>query len=100
MLNAPVLRAIPTRDLTVRIELDKAALPLRDLPKLRESILLLDRNANDPVDISANEHVIARGELMLTTEQRCVRVTEILREKHPARRAPGAYPSESSPRCS
>lgn len=84
MLNAPVLRAISTRDLTVRIELGKAELPLRDLPKIRESILLLDRNANDPVDIIVNNKVIARGELMLMNDELCVRVTELLPENQPA----------------
>ena len=81
MLTAPVLRAIPSRDLNVRIELGRAEIPFRDLHKLRESIVLLDRKANDPVDIVVGEKVVARGELMLMNDELAVRVTELVQEQ-------------------
>jgi flagellar motor switch protein FliN/FliY len=63
----------------IEIQLGCAQLPLRELGKLRASVLLLDRAADDPVDLVVDNRLIARGQLMSMHGHVAVRVTEVLR---------------------
>src|SRR5437016_4153584 len=66
-------------ELTVTIELGRARMTLADVMKLGEgSVLVLDRAADEPVDIVVNDRIVARGEVVVIDEKFAVRVTEIL----------------------
>lgn len=66
-------------NLQVTIELGRARMLVEDVLKLGEgSVVELDRLAGDPVDIYANERLIARGEILVLNDNFCVRVSEVL----------------------
>ncbi|GIK16488.1 MAG: hypothetical protein BroJett003_14520 [Planctomycetota bacterium] len=66
-------------NLQVTIELGRTRMLVEDVLKLGEgSVVELDRLAGDPVDIYANERLIARGEILVLNDNFCVRVSEVL----------------------
>ncbi|MCG3129767.1 MAG: hypothetical protein FLDDKLPJ_00502 [Phycisphaerae bacterium] len=66
-------------NLQVTIELGRTRMLVEDVLKLGEgSVVELDRLAGDPVDIYANERLIARGEILVLNDNFCVRVGEVL----------------------
>ncbi len=67
--------------LHVKIELGRCRMLLDDVLRLSEgSIVELDKLAGDPVDIYANDRLVARGEVLVLNDNFCVRVNEILAE--------------------
>ena len=69
-------------ELTVAIELGRVRMRLADVLKINSgAILELDKLAGDPVDVWANDRLIARGEVVVVNEKFAVRVTEILEAK-------------------
>ena len=42
------------------------------------SVVELDKLAGDPVDVFANDRLIARGEVLVLNDTFCVRVSEIM----------------------
>lgn len=67
--------------LHVKIELGRCRMLLEDVLRLSEgSIVELDKLAGDPVDIYANDRLVARGEVLVLNDNFCVRVNEILAE--------------------
>ncbi|TWU15245.1 flagellar motor switch protein FliN [Allorhodopirellula heiligendammensis] len=66
-------------ELDLRVELGRTLMRLEEVLRLRRgSVVMLSKLAGDPVDIFANERLIARGEVLVMNDQFCVRVTELL----------------------
>ena len=65
-IDQEVIQAIP---INLTIEVGSATLKLKDLLKLSQgSLLELDRTAGELLDIKVNNTVIAKGEVVETTE--------------------------------
>jgi flagellar motor switch protein FliN len=66
-------------EVTVRVELGRAYLPDDEAVKLSEgSIVALDDQAMEPVDMYVAGALVARGHLQTLEDKFCVRVTEVL----------------------
>jgi flagellar motor switch protein FliN/FliY len=66
-------------DVAVRIELGRAYLHSDEISKLSEgSVVTLESQATQTVDVYAAGALVARGELQTLEERFCVRVTEVL----------------------
>ncbi|MFK7735680.1 MAG: FliM/FliN family flagellar motor switch protein [Pirellulaceae bacterium] len=67
------------REAALRIELGKTVLACEQARAIRNgTVLALDAPATAPVDILADERLVARGEIVVLEDQFCVSVTEIL----------------------
>jgi len=82
--TAPAPRRSRTMDLLLEIELPvsisfgKIDLPMRDVLKLTTgSIVELDRDVNEPVEILVNKRLIARGEVVVVEGNYGVRIQQI-----------------------
>lgn len=67
-------------DVSVRlsVELGRTRMPLSELMQLKPgSIVDLDRNVSDPVEILAHGVCLARGELVVTDDQFAIRILEL-----------------------
>lgn len=65
--------------LRVSVELGKATMSIREVLALGAgSVVELDKMAGEPVDIVANDKLIARGEVVVVDEHFGVRVTDIV----------------------
>ncbi len=65
--------------LRVKIELGRTRMFVEDVLKLTDgSVVELDKLAGDPVDVFANDQLIARGEVLILNDNFCVRVSEII----------------------
>ena len=82
-VNTPAeLQPLEDVELTVSIELGRAQMPLRDVLTLtRGTVIELNRQAGDPVDVVVNGQVVARGEVVVVDERLAVRITEVLVEQ-------------------
>ncbi|MEN0021291.1 MAG: flagellar motor switch protein FliN [Planctomycetota bacterium] len=66
-------------ELDVKIELGRTAMLVEDVLRLNEgAVVELDKLAGDPVDIYVNGRAVARGEVLVLSENFCVRINEIL----------------------
>ena len=91
-LGPPTIRGVDVKRLTmlndvklrVKIELGRTRMLVEDVLKLGEgSVVELDKLAGDPVDVYANERLIARGEVLVLNDSFCVRISEVLsRDPH------------------
>jgi flagellar motor switch protein FliN len=82
--GAPVTTAAANLDLirdvelNLKIELGRTQMSLDEVLKLRNgSVVALDRQAGDAVDVYANGKLIARGEVLVLDGNFCVRVVEL-----------------------
>ena len=65
-------------ELPIQVRLGKARLCLEDALKLApSSIIELDRNADDPVEIWIQDNLLARGEIIVMEDYYAVRIMEI-----------------------
>ena len=65
-------------NLRVKIELGRTRMLVEDVLKLGEgSVVELDKLAGDPVDVFANDRLIARGEVLVLNDSFCVRINEV-----------------------
>ena len=63
----------------VSVELGRSSMPVEDILALGPgSVVELNKLAGEPVDILVNDHLIARGEVVVVDENFGVRVTEIV----------------------
>ncbi|MBN1420119.1 MAG: flagellar motor switch protein FliN [Planctomycetes bacterium] len=75
-MNLELLRDV---SLKVKVELGRGRMVLHDILRLAPgSVVELEKLAGDPLDIYANDHLIARGEVLVLNENFCVRITEIV----------------------
>ncbi|PHR90656.1 MAG: flagellar motor switch protein FliN [Blastopirellula sp.] len=66
-------------ELDVKIELGQTQMYLEDVLKMRKgSVVALDKLAGDPVDIFVNGRLIARGEVLVLSDNFCVRIAELI----------------------
>jgi flagellar motor switch protein FliN len=89
--DAPVVKTAPAPDdfgldilidipVELRVELGRTKLPIQELLKLQPgSAIKLARLEGEPVDILANDVLIARGEVVVRNEKYGIRITEITR---------------------
>ncbi len=70
--------------LRVKIELGRTRMLVEEVLKLGEgSVVELDKLAGDPVDVYANERLVARGEVLVLDDSFCVRINEVIsRDPH------------------
>lgn len=68
--------------LEVSVEIGKTRMKVKEILDIRQgSLIELDRQAGDPVDIMVNGQLIARGDVVIIDDDFGVRVTEIMSEK-------------------
>jgi len=73
------LRLLENVDVQITVQVGSRSLPIRDIVKIREgSVVSLDRQATDYLDIYANGALIARGEIVLVGDNFGVRFVEIV----------------------
>ncbi len=66
-------------NLSVQIELGRTHMYIEDVLKLAEgSVVELDNLAGDPVDVVVNGRLVARGEVLVLSDNFCVRISEIV----------------------
>ena len=76
MVNADVLQSVPV---TLSVEVGRPRLKIRDLLRLKQgSVIELERNAGEPLDLLVNNTVVAQGEVVLVNDRYGVRLTRIL----------------------
>ncbi|AIL12544.1 hypothetical protein IM40_01840 [Candidatus Paracaedimonas acanthamoebae] len=80
-LQSPVdLKAIYEVPVQVSAILGRANIPIKQLLKLVPgSIIELDRKVGDPIDIYVNNHLLARGNLVLMDKHLGITITEIIK---------------------
>lgn len=72
------LSVIGDIELEVTLELGRAELTIEDLLALREgSVVTLDKEAGEVIDILANGKLVARGEVIVVDDKFCVRICEV-----------------------
>ncbi|MDA0629853.1 MAG: flagellar motor switch protein FliN [Proteobacteria bacterium] len=76
MVSADVLQSVP---ITLSVEVGRTRLKIRDLLRLKQgSVIELERNAGEPLDLLVNNTVVAQGEVVLVNDRYGVRLTRIL----------------------
>lgn len=76
-------------ELPVSISFGKTHLPMKDVLRLTTgSIVELNRTVNDPVDILVNQHLVARGEVVVVDGNYAVRIQEIASQQDRMRSIP------------
>ncbi|MGB7761715.1 MAG: flagellar motor switch protein FliN [Bryobacteraceae bacterium] len=77
-LNSRTIGLLLDVDLPVSISFGKTRLPMKEVLKLTTgSIVELDRDVNDPVEVLVNQHLIARGEVVVVEGNYGVKIQEI-----------------------
>lgn len=77
--SAVNLNAIKDLQLDVRVVLGEAEMTLEDVMRLRKgSVVPLNTQSADPVNIFVNGQLVARGEALNRNGKFCVRLTEVL----------------------
>ena len=76
MVSADVLQSVPV---TLSVEVGRTRLKIRDLRRLKQgSVIELERNAGEPLDLLVNNTVVGQGEVVLVNDRYGVRLTRIL----------------------
>ena len=66
-------------NLQFTVELGRTQMSVKNVLELQKgSVVELDRVAGEPVDIFVNEHLMARGEVVVVDDKFGVRVTELI----------------------
>jgi flagellar motor switch protein FliN len=66
-------------NLQFTVELGRTQMPVRQILELQNgSVVELDRIAGDAVDVFINEHLMARGEVVVVDDKFGVRITELI----------------------
>ena len=70
---------LPDVPVTVSMGLGRTVKPLNEVLSIGEqSLIELDKRVGDPIDVSLNGTLFARGEVVVVNENFGVRVTELL----------------------
>jgi flagellar motor switch protein FliN/FliY len=66
-------------NLLFTVELGRTQMPIKHVLELQKgSVVELDRIAGEPVDIFVNEHLMARGEVVVVDDKFGVRITDLI----------------------
>ena len=77
MSNINLLMDIKLR---VVVELARTQMQLREVMELQDgSVIELDRLAGDPVDVYINDHLFAKGEVIVVDDNFGVRITQLIK---------------------
>jgi len=77
-LNSRTIGLLLDVDLPVSISFGRTRLPMKEVLKLTTgSIVELDRDVNDPVEVLVNQHLIARGEVVVVEGNYGVKIQQI-----------------------
>lgn len=72
-------------ELDLRVELGRSQMDISQVMRLRHgSVVPLAEAVAEPVDVYANEQLVARGEVLVLNETFCVRITELLGDSQQA----------------
>jgi flagellar motor switch protein FliN/FliY len=75
-VNLELVLEVPV---SVALQVGSAELPIRELVKLVSgSVIALDRESNESMDVLVNGKLIARGEIVVVDEQFGVRLTDVI----------------------
>jgi flagellar motor switch protein FliN len=75
-VNLKLVLEVPV---TLSLQVGSTELPIRDLVKLVEgSVVALDRESTQPMDVLVNGTLIAHGEIVLVDDQFGVRLTDVV----------------------
>jgi flagellar motor switch protein FliN/FliY len=76
LVGADVLQSVPV---TLSVDVGRTRLKIRDLLRLKQgSVIELERNAGEPLDLLVNNTVVAQGEVVLVNDRYGVRLSRIL----------------------
>lgn len=88
--NLDILLDVPV---TLTVELGSCQLPMRDVLQLAVgTIVQLDKPAGTPVELRANQKLVARGEVVVVEDQLGIRITELANAIKP----PAANPAKAA----
>lgn len=77
--DAPQLDVILDIPVTVSMEVGATRMPIRKLLQLNQgSVIELDRNAGEPLDVLVNGTLIAHGEVVVVNEKFGIRMTDVI----------------------
>jgi flagellar motor switch protein FliN len=66
-------------NLLFTVELGRTQLPIKHVLELQKgSVVELDRVAGEPVDVYVNDHLMARGEVVVVDDKFGIRITELI----------------------
>ncbi len=75
--SAEALDAVHETLIEVWAVLGKVSIPISQLLKIgRGAVIALDRSLDDPIEIRANNHLIARGDIVVVEDRMGVCITE------------------------
>ena len=78
-LNSDNISKVANVEVTLCAELGRAKLQLKDAIEYDTgSIIVLDKNMNDPVDIFVNDILIARGKIVAIEDTYGIKIVEII----------------------
>ena len=78
-LNVDKLNLLKDVEIPLSVEIGRTELAVRDILDLeRGSIITLDKESEEPMDIRVNGRLIARGEIGVVKENFGIRITEII----------------------
>ena len=87
--SAPGFGLIQDIDVRLTVELGRVDMALRDVLALgEESVVMLDRLTDEPLDVKVNGKLIARGEVVAEGNRFGLRILELVGADQPARRSP------------
>ena len=90
--STPGFGLIQDIDVRLTVELGRCDLPLREVLALgEESVVMLDRLIDEPLDVKVNGKLIARGEVVAEGNRFGLRILELIGADQPAR-APADAP--------
>lgn len=79
------MATIPDIDVNITIVIGSTHMPISQLLKMgRGAVISLDAKQNDPVDIYANNELVARGQVVVSQDRVSVEVTERIGRTHVA----------------
>ncbi len=80
-MNVEKLNLLKDVQIPLSVEIGQTELAVREILDLdRGSIVVLDKESEEPMDIRVNGRLIARGEIVVVKENFGVRITEIINE--------------------
>jgi flagellar motor switch protein FliN/FliY len=85
-LSSPGFGLIQDIDVRLTVELGRTDMLLRDVLALgEESVVMLDRLIDEPLDVKVNGKLIARGEVVAEGNRFGLRILELVGAEQPAR---------------